>query len=119
MPLPWSHDFVGRLDEHVIDSALLRDNPLNDPAQRPLWVYTPPGYDDGSDRRYPSVYVLQGYTGHLAMWRNRTPYRQPFPETADALFASGDGAPPPCVVVYVDAWTAYGGSQYVDSPATG
>ena len=29
-----------------------------------------------------------------------------------------DGAPG-CVVVYVDAWTAYGGSQFVDSPGTG
>ena len=23
-------------------------------------------------RRYPSVYVIQGYTGHVAMWRNRS-----------------------------------------------
>ncbi|HEX8629977.1 MAG TPA: alpha/beta hydrolase-fold protein [Catenuloplanes sp.] len=117
MPLPWSVPLAGRIDETVIDSALLRDNPLGDPAQRPLWVYTPPGYDDEPRRRYPSVYVLQGYTGHLAMWRNRTPYRQPFPELADELFATG-GAPP-CIVVYVDAWTAYGGSQFVDSPGTG
>jgi hypothetical protein len=51
------------------------------------------------------------------MWRNRTPYRQPFPETADAMFARGDA--PPAIVVYVDAWTAYGGSQFVDSPGTG
>ncbi|MQA14026.1 MAG: enterochelin esterase [Pseudonocardiaceae bacterium] len=115
--LPWSASLAGRLDEHVITSALLRDNPLGDPDQRPLWVCVPPGYDDEPDRRYPTVYVIQGYTGHLTMWRNRTPFRQPFPETADALFAGG-GAPP-AVVVYVDAWTAYGGSQFVDSPGTG
>jgi S-formylglutathione hydrolase FrmB len=115
--LPWSAELAGRLDEHVFDSDLLRDNPLGDPAQRPLWVYVPPGYDDAPDRRYPTVYVIQGYTGHLEMWRNRTPYRQPFPETADRVFA--DGANPPVIVVYVDAWTAYGGSQFVDSPGTG
>ena len=51
------------------------------------------------------------------MWANRTPFRQPFIETADLVFAR-DGAPP-CIVVYVDAWTAYGGSQFVDSPGTG
>ncbi|MEN3309229.1 MAG: hypothetical protein V7603_5431, partial [Micromonosporaceae bacterium] len=89
MPLPWSTDLAGRLDELVIDSELLRDNPLGDPARRPLWVYTPPGYEAEPQRRYPSVYVLQGYTGHLGMWRNRVAYRQPFPETADALFAAG------------------------------
>ena len=67
--------------------------------------------------RYPAVYVIQGYTGHIAMWQNRSPYRQPFPETADAVFGSGQA--PGTIVVYVDAWTAYGGSQFVDSPGTG
>jgi len=114
--LPWKGELAGRLDVDVITSELLRDNPLGDPAERPLWVYVPPGYDD-SDERYPSVYVIQGYTGHIGMWANRTAYRQPFVETADAVFASGEA--PPCIVVYVDAWTAYGGSQFVDSPGTG
>ena len=33
------------------------------------------------------------------------------------MFAGGQA--PPAIVVYVDAWTAYGGSQFVDSPGTG
>ena len=115
--LPWSADLVGQIEEHVVTSELLRGNPLGDPHERPLWVYLPPGYDDADDRRYPVVYVIQGYTGYLAMWRNRNPYRQPFVETADAVFARGDA--PPAIVVYVDAWTSYGGSQFVDSPGTG
>jgi hypothetical protein len=114
--LPWESDLAGRLDRAVIDSALLRDNPLGDPSSRPIWVYVPPGYDS-SDLRYPTVYVIQGYTGHLTMWNNRTPYRQPFVETADQVFATGEA--PGCIVVYVDAWTAYGGSQFVDSVGTG
>jgi hypothetical protein len=115
--LPWSAELAGQLDEHVITSELLRENPLGDPYERPLWVYRPPGYDDDPGRRYPAVYVIQGYAGHVATWRNRYPYRQPFPETADAVFARGEA--PPALVVYVDAWTAYGGSQFVDSPGTG
>jgi len=115
--LPWSASLSGKLTEHVIVSELLRGNPLADPHERPLWVYTPPGYDDEPDRRFPAVYVIQGFTGHLEMWRNRTPFRQPFTETADAVFATGSA--PPAIVVYVDAWTSYGGSQFVDSPATG
>ena len=114
--LPWKSDLAGRLDQDVITSELLRGNPLGDPAERPIWVYVPPGYDD-SDERYPAVYVIQGYTGHVTMWANRAAYRQPFIETADAVFAGGDV--PRCIVVYVDAWTAYGGSQFVDSPGTG
>jgi hypothetical protein len=115
--LPWSAELAGRLDEVELSSALLRDNPLGDPHVRPLWVYVPPGYDDDPGRRYPCVYVLQGYTGHVAMWRNRTAFRPTFPEAVDALFAGGDA--PPCLVVLVDAWTAYGGSQFVDSRGTG
>jgi len=115
--LPWSADLAGRVDEHVITSELLRDNPLGDPNERPLLVYVPPGYDRDQGHRYPAVYVIQGYTGHVAMWRNRSPYRQPFTETADAVFARGDA--PPAIVVFVDAWTSYGGSQFVDSPGTG
>ena len=115
--LPWSGELAGTLNEHVISSELLRGNPLSDPHDRPLWVYTPPGYATDQGRRYPAVYVLQGFTGHLSMWRNRTPFEQPFPETADAVFAAGQA--PPAIVVYVDAWTSYGGSQFVDSPATG
>jgi S-formylglutathione hydrolase FrmB len=115
--LPWSAELAGSIDEHIITSELLRGNPLGDPHQRPLQVYVPPGYDDDSDRRYPSIYVIQGYTGHLLMWHNRSPWRQPFPELADQLFAR-NGAPP-VIIVYVDAWTSLGGSQYLDSPATG
>ena len=115
--LPWSADLAGRIEEHVISSELLRGNPLGDPHERPVLVYLPPGYGEDPGRLYPAVYVIQGYTGHVAMWRNRSPYRQPFPETADAVFARGEA--PPAIVVYVDAWTAYGGSQFVDSPGTG
>lgn len=117
MELPWEKAWAGRLDRLTIRSGVLAGNPLGDPAERPLWVYTPPGYDEDRDRRYPSVYVIQGYSGYVSMWANRGAFRLPFPEAADDLFAAGEV--PPCIVVYVDAWTAYGGSQFVDSPGTG
>jgi len=117
MPLPWERELAGRIDCHQLSSSALAGNVLGDPATRPLWVYVPPGYDVDQDRRYPCVYVLQGYTGQVTMWANRSAYRLPFTEAADELFAGG-GAPP-CIVVYVDAWTSYGGSQFVDSPGTG
>src|SRR5881396_2664159 len=113
---PWSYELAGRLDEHAFESEVLKDNPLGDPHLRPLWVYVPPGYDD-SDERLPSIYVIQGLTGQVDMWRNRTAFRRNFPELADELFASGEA--PPCVVVFVDAWTSLGGSQFIDSPGTG
>jgi S-formylglutathione hydrolase FrmB len=114
---PWSYEFAGRFDEHAFESEVLRGNALGDPHVRPLWVYLPPGYDDEPDRRYPSIYVIQGLTGQLDMWRNRTSFRRNFPELVDELFASGDS--PPAILVWVDGWTSLGGSQFVDSPGTG
>ena len=115
--LPWSFDFAGRLDEHVFSSEVLKDNALGDPPERPLWVYVPPGYDDEPDRRYPSIYMIQGLTGQLDMWRNRSAFRKNPPELMDELFASGEA--PPAILVWVDAWTSLGGSQFLDSPGTG
>jgi hypothetical protein len=107
----------GRLDEVVFRSEVLRNNPLGDPHERDLLVYLPPGYDEDTTRRYPTIYVIQGYTGQPAMWLNRSPWRPSFPEAADLLFAQEQA--PPCILVFPDAWTRFGGSQYVDSPGTG
>jgi S-formylglutathione hydrolase FrmB len=114
---PWSREFTGRLDELEIASEALRGNALGDPNVRPLWVYTPPGYDDEPERRYPCVYVIQGLTGQLDMWRNREPFRPNYPENVDSLFASSEV--PPTLVAFVDAWTSLGGSQFLNSPGTG
>src|SRR5436305_7207384 len=114
---PWSREPVGRFDELEIESETLRDNPLGDPHVRPLWVYVPPAYDAEPDRRFPSIYLIQGMTGQLDMWRNRTAFRPSTPERIDRLFAEEDC--PPALVVAVDAWTSYGGSQFIDSPGTG
>ena len=92
----------------TIDSASLRGNALGDPHERVLHVWTPA---DGS-RRYPSVYVIQGFTGTVGSWFNVEPWRESFPAAIERL-------EPPAVVVLVDAFTALGGSQFLDSPAIG
>jgi len=114
---PWAAPLAGRLDRVAIESEALQGNPLGDPHVRPLWVYLPPGYDDDADRRYPTIYAIQGLTGQVDMWANRPPHRPTVLERVDALFAEADV--PPCVVVYVDCWTSLGGSQFLDSPGTG
>jgi S-formylglutathione hydrolase FrmB len=115
---PWSRPLAGRLEELEIESEALRGNPLGDPAVRPLWVYLPPGYDESQERSHSAIYIIQGLTGQLDMWRNRSAFRPNPLELADALFAGPD-APPPAILVWVDAWTSIGGSQFLDSPGTG
>jgi S-formylglutathione hydrolase FrmB len=114
---PWSTELEGRFERVIFQSELLKNNPLGDPHARPLWVYLPPGYDAAPDRRYPSLYQIQGLTGQLDMWNNRAPFRKNVPELVDELFGRGDV--PSCIVVWVDCWTGLGGSQFVDSPGTG
>lgn len=116
LPSPWGRAWAGRLHEHAFDSQALTANPLGDSHVRPLYVYTPPGYDDEPDRRYPSVWLIQGMTGQVDMWRNRKAFSPSVVEAVDAWFADGHV---PAIVVYVDAWTSYGGSQFLDSPGTG
>jgi len=117
LPPPWGRSWAGGLDELVIDSEALTGNALGDPHRRPVTIYTPPGYADDPGRRYPSIYVIQGMTGQLDMWRNRKAFSPNPLEALDAWFASDDATP--AIVAFVDAWTSLGGSQFLDSPATG
>jgi S-formylglutathione hydrolase FrmB len=114
---PWTYPFAGRVEERVIDSQALTGNPLGDPHVRPLLVQLPPAYDAEPERRFPAIYVLQGLTNQVDMWRSRRSFQRNPLEELDARFFSGES--PPAVVVYVDAWTRLGGSQFLDSPATG
>src|ERR671926_291165 len=47
-----AHPSAGRFDEISFESKALEGNPLGDPHARKLWVYVPPGYDDGSYDRF-------------------------------------------------------------------
>jgi hypothetical protein len=105
-------DRTDRWQELAFESDALRENSLGDPHVRPVFVWTPPSYDEDPLRRYPSVYVIQGMTGIARAWFNVKPWETSFP---DAVAAAGHGA----IVVLVDAFTAIGGSQFLDSPAIG
>jgi hypothetical protein len=69
------------------------------------------------DEPVPTVYVIQGFLGQVDSWANRFPFELTMLERVDAMFAGGDC--PPALVVFVDAWTSYGGSQFLNSSSTG
>ena len=112
---PWDHPLRGRFEKLVVDSEVLTENPLGDPNRRPLYVYLPPGVNEEGE--YASIYVIQGMTGQLDMWLNRNAFEPTVIERVDDLFA-GDKCPP-AIIVFVDAWTSYGGSQFINSASTG
>lgn len=108
---------TGRVDRLWCESELLAANPLGDPSTRPVWVQIPPGYEADGDSRYPVLYWLTGFAGQVNRWEVRPPYERPFPEVADEMMLSGEVEP--VLIAYVDGWSAYGCSQYVDSAGQG
>jgi enterochelin esterase-like enzyme len=76
----------------------------------------PPGYRADSGRRYPVLYALTGYTGSGAGLLNFRPWNITLAERLDRLYAAGM---PHVIAVLPDCFTGYGGSQYVNSSATG
>jgi S-formylglutathione hydrolase FrmB len=116
---PWERPLRGRLDRLTVESELLAGNPLGDPARRPLYVYSSPGVVAGSATDVASVYMLQGFSGQLDAWLSRTPFELNTLERFDALFGDAERPCPEAVIVFVDAWTSLGGSQFLNSSANG
>lgn len=98
------------------DSRVLRGNPLGDPTQRPVYVYLPPGYDETTDR-FPTVYLLAGYSGTGRTFLNQRPWEEDIQRRMDRLIESGQCRP--MIMALPDGFTRYGGSQYIDSAGTG
>jgi len=96
-----------------ITSAALQGNALGDSAERPVIVYTPPGYDPEGSRRYPALYCLHGYTGDAAALVASRPWETNVVQSIDRLI--DQRRMPPALLVLVDGFTRLGGSQYVNS----
>ena len=103
----------GTLHVDTIDSPALRGNPLGDPSERPLAVYTPPGYDAQGSARYPVLYCLHGYTGDVGALVSSRKWEFNVVQWHDRLIA--EGRMPAAMLAIVDGFTRLGGSQYVDS----
>lgn len=100
-----------------IESAVLKDNAPGDPARRIVPIYLPPAYAREPQRRFPVIFVLTGFTGRGRMLLNDNPWSPSLPDRMDALI--GSGASPEAILVMPDCFTRFGGSQYLNSSATG
>jgi hypothetical protein len=107
----------GRVTIELFKSRVLAGNPLGDPAVREVPVYLPPGYDDSTRTRYPVIFVLTGFTGKGRMLLNRDGFGEAIDERMDRLI--GERRAAPAILVMPDAFTRFGGSQYLNSSATG
>ena len=113
----------GRVAMEWIESEHLRGNPCGDPHVRRVPVYLPPSYDEEPARRFPVVYLLTGFTSRGRALLNDAAWSPPIDDRMDALIelerrSPGTGCGE-MILVMPDCLTRYGGSQYLNSSATG
>lgn len=105
-----------RIENLTITSQALANNQLGDPDVRTLPVYLPPSYDTDPERCYPVVWMLTGFTGRGQMLLNDNLWTPTIQQQLDTLIADGM---PQIIMALPDCTTRYGGSQYINSTATG
>lgn len=107
----------GRVERLVLDSKVLRTNPLGDPYRRELLVYLPPEYDKQPAKRFPVFVDIVGFMGSGAAHLNWKPFDESVPLRLERLVRTKKMGP--VIAVFPDCWTRLGGNQYINSPAVG
>jgi len=96
------------------ESDVLAGNALRDPPIREIAVYVAP---HAPGELLPTLFLLAGFTGRGQSFLETHPWRLGVVARYDALVAAG--AAPPVVLAMPDCFTRLGGSQYLNSSATG
>ena len=96
-----------------IDSEVLSCNPLQDPSIR----YNPVLVPKQKKEDVPVVLVLAGFTGNGPNYFNIKSFAENMIQTIDRCTSLGQA--PEALYVFVDAFTFWGGSQFLNSPHTG
>ncbi len=104
----------GELHRLPHTSKILADNPLGDPAERELLVWTPPGWTPRE--RLPLLVDLKGYWSSGLAHANWQPFAENVPERLDRLAHEGM---PRVVVAIPDCFTSLYGNQYLNSAGSG
>jgi len=106
----------GSIVLETFDSGILKNNPLGDPVERDFPIYLPPSYFE-SEKRFPVVYLLSGFTGTGPMNLNVSFLFENIHQRLDRLIL--ERKMKEMIVVMPDCMTKYGGSQFINSAATG
>ena len=102
----------GTLERITVHGRALEGNLEGDSPDRPVVVYLPPGYARDTNRRYPVLYFLHGYTATAEAYVKSLA----IPDSIDRAIAAGARE---MIVVIPDAFTRYSGSMFSNSPTTG
>lgn len=107
----------GRISFHRFESSVLKSNPLNDPYIRDVVVYLPPGYSHTNSKGYAAIMYLAAYGSFGKAVLNLDPFSETIEARMNRLIFEKKCNP--MILVLVDCFTKFGGSQYINSAATG
>lgn len=107
---------TSKLLQLKIPAPSLKGNLLGDPTEQPVYVYLPPGYES-STKRYPTLYLLHGFTANSNVWNNGSYQGMNLQALMDDSIKNGKVRE--MIVVAANGWNAYKGSFYTNSVVTG
>jgi S-formylglutathione hydrolase FrmB len=116
---PAAHGTYQRVKVH---GKSLEENLSGEPADRDVSIYLPPSYQRETNRRYPVVYLLHGYTNSDIGWfgpESRGSFEKGNTMTAAADRAYNGEGPREVILVMPNAYTIYQGSMFSNSVTTG
>lgn len=100
----------------TFQSDILQNNFPGDKTERDLYLLLPEDWENSS-KRFPVVYVLHAFGGNSRGFLNDNVFAPNLPERIERLLNENKIAP--AIFVLPDCFTYYGGSQFLNSTATG
>ena len=97
----------------TVQSQVLRKNPLKDPSLRHNPILLPRRIK----KDLPVIIILSGFTGSGPKSFGVKPFESNIPQSIDKWFYKNKDLSP--LVVFIDTMTCWGGSQFINSRASG
>ncbi|MDE0560288.1 alpha/beta hydrolase-fold protein [Algoriphagus sp. NF] len=107
----------GTKERIKIHSQALEGNLIGDPAERDVTVYLPPSYASNSDRRFPVLYMLHGFTDTDSQWFGWEDHWINLQDVIEQSLAAGLSKE--MIVVMPNAYNTFKGSMYASSATIG
>ena len=114
---PTAASGAGTVERITVHGASLEGNLEGDSPDRDVMVYLPAGYKTASERRYPVVYLLHGFTDDVDHWWGVVQHFVSVPRAMDNALERRLSKE--LILVMPNAFTRYQGSMYSSSVTIG
>jgi S-formylglutathione hydrolase FrmB len=108
---------AGKVLELTVQATSLKENLLSEPVQQKIVVYLPPSYDTAPAKRFPTLYLLHGFTADQTAWTGGGYQGLKLGPFMDDMISTGKSRE--MIVVAPNGKNAYLGSFYTNSATNG